>query len=361
MGGAEIVRHNRVVDTRATRGRHLGRRHRAGHRARRARRQRRWPLGARSRPIGRPGAADPRDGTPVLHHRGPAGARRASRSSCTCIDFEAEIYMRQERGGMLLGTYERAGVPWSPHTTPWDFGQDLLPNDLDRHRAESRRRVRAFPAARKRRHQEDRQRPVHFRARWQSAGRPDSGAAQLLGCLRRHGGVQPGRGRRPGAVRTGWSKAIRARTSGRWTSPATVTGPRGRTPTRRCARTIRGASASDFRMRNWSGRAAAAHDADLRKACRRECGVRRLLRARACAMVRAARARRRMKTPRSVARTPMRAVGEECRAVRESVRSDRDLELRQVRSHGGRRRGMAGVGSWLVACRPSGASRCRRC
>jgi dimethylglycine dehydrogenase len=49
-----------------------------------------------------------------------------------CIDFEGEIYMRQERGGMLLGTYERAGVPWSPRTTPWDFGQDLLPNDLDR-------------------------------------------------------------------------------------------------------------------------------------------------------------------------------------------------------------------------------------
>lgn len=48
------------------------------------------------------------------------------------IDFEGEIYMRQERGGVLLGTYERAGVPWSPRTTPWDFGQDLLPNDLER-------------------------------------------------------------------------------------------------------------------------------------------------------------------------------------------------------------------------------------
>ena len=49
-----------------------------------------------------------------------------------CIDFEGEIYLRQERGGVLLGTYERAGVPWAPHTTPWDFGQNLLPNDLDR-------------------------------------------------------------------------------------------------------------------------------------------------------------------------------------------------------------------------------------
>ena len=49
-----------------------------------------------------------------------------------CIDFEGEIYTRQERGGVLLGTYERAGVPWSEKETPWDFGQNLLPNDLDR-------------------------------------------------------------------------------------------------------------------------------------------------------------------------------------------------------------------------------------
>src|ERR1700719_1634939 len=48
------------------------------------------------------------------------------------IDFEGEIYIRQERGGMLMGTYERAGKPWSEVTTPWDFGQDLLPNDLER-------------------------------------------------------------------------------------------------------------------------------------------------------------------------------------------------------------------------------------
>jgi dimethylglycine dehydrogenase len=49
-----------------------------------------------------------------------------------CIDFEGEIYTRQERGGMLLGTYERAGVPWSARETPWDFAQSLLPNDLER-------------------------------------------------------------------------------------------------------------------------------------------------------------------------------------------------------------------------------------
>jgi dimethylglycine dehydrogenase len=48
------------------------------------------------------------------------------------IDFEGEIYLREERGAMLVGTYERAGVPWAPAETPWDFGQNLLPNDLER-------------------------------------------------------------------------------------------------------------------------------------------------------------------------------------------------------------------------------------
>jgi dimethylglycine dehydrogenase len=48
------------------------------------------------------------------------------------IDFEGEIYMRQEGRGMLIGTYEKAGVPWSPRETPWNFAHELLPPDLDR-------------------------------------------------------------------------------------------------------------------------------------------------------------------------------------------------------------------------------------
>jgi dimethylglycine dehydrogenase len=48
------------------------------------------------------------------------------------IDFEGEIYIRQERGGMLMGTYEKACRPWSARETPWDFGQELLVPDLDR-------------------------------------------------------------------------------------------------------------------------------------------------------------------------------------------------------------------------------------
>jgi dimethylglycine dehydrogenase len=48
------------------------------------------------------------------------------------IDFEGEIYMRQEGRGMLVGTYEKMGVPWSPRETPWSFAHELLPPDLDR-------------------------------------------------------------------------------------------------------------------------------------------------------------------------------------------------------------------------------------
>ena len=33
---------------------------------------------------------------------------------------------------MVLGTYEKACVPWQPRQTPWEFGAELLPPDLDR-------------------------------------------------------------------------------------------------------------------------------------------------------------------------------------------------------------------------------------
>lgn len=48
------------------------------------------------------------------------------------LDFKGEIYTRQERNGVLLGTYEKACRPWSPVETPWDFGHELLQPDLDR-------------------------------------------------------------------------------------------------------------------------------------------------------------------------------------------------------------------------------------
>ncbi len=48
------------------------------------------------------------------------------------VDFDGEIYLRQEHDGMLMGTYEKACVPWSPRETPWEFGHELLQPDIDR-------------------------------------------------------------------------------------------------------------------------------------------------------------------------------------------------------------------------------------
>ncbi len=47
-------------------------------------------------------------------------------------DYAGEIYLRQERGGALIGTYEPHGVVWSPLKTPDDFSMQLLPEDFER-------------------------------------------------------------------------------------------------------------------------------------------------------------------------------------------------------------------------------------
>ncbi len=65
-----------------------------------------------------------------------------------CIDFGGEIYLRQEGGGLLLGTYERNGEPWSPRQTPWDFSMRLLPPDLDRIAPSLEVGFKHFPAIR---------------------------------------------------------------------------------------------------------------------------------------------------------------------------------------------------------------------
>ena len=97
------------------------------------------------------------------------------------IDFKAEIYMRQERSGMVLGTYEQACVPWQPKQTPWDFGRELLQPDLDRIAPILELGYKHFPALGQGRHQARHQRALHLLAGRQSAGRPGAGPAQLLG------------------------------------------------------------------------------------------------------------------------------------------------------------------------------------
>ena len=80
------------------------------------------------------------------------------------VDFDGEIYVRQERGGMLMGTYERAGKPWAEKTTSWEFGHQLLEPDIDRIAPSLEVGFQHFPAFERARNQADHQWPLHLLA-----------------------------------------------------------------------------------------------------------------------------------------------------------------------------------------------------
>ncbi|MEQ8654862.1 MAG: FAD-dependent oxidoreductase [Kiloniellales bacterium] len=61
-------------------------------------------------------------------------------------DRDAEYYMRQEGQGLLVGAYERRGKHWSVEGTPWDFGHELLPDDLERISENMERAIARTPA-----------------------------------------------------------------------------------------------------------------------------------------------------------------------------------------------------------------------
>lgn len=75
-----------------------------------------------------------------------AQVARTGKEMPMALDFAGEIYIRQEGGAMLLGTYEQACVPWSPKTTPWDFGSQLLKPDLERITPELSVAFKHYPA-----------------------------------------------------------------------------------------------------------------------------------------------------------------------------------------------------------------------
>jgi len=48
------------------------------------------------------------------------------------MDPAGESYLRQEGRGLCIGFYEQPCRPWAVDGTPWDFGHELLPDDLDK-------------------------------------------------------------------------------------------------------------------------------------------------------------------------------------------------------------------------------------
>lgn len=59
--------------------------------------------------------------------------RQLEREIPLVLDLDGEIYLRQERKGVLLGVYEKEATPWAVNGAPWNFGDnELLTPDLDR-------------------------------------------------------------------------------------------------------------------------------------------------------------------------------------------------------------------------------------
>ena len=48
------------------------------------------------------------------------------------VDPGGESYLRQEGRGLCIGFYEQNARAWAVDGTPWDFGHELLPDDLDK-------------------------------------------------------------------------------------------------------------------------------------------------------------------------------------------------------------------------------------
>ena len=48
------------------------------------------------------------------------------------MDPGGESYLRQEGRGICIGFYEQPCRPWAVDGTPWDFGHELLPDNLDK-------------------------------------------------------------------------------------------------------------------------------------------------------------------------------------------------------------------------------------
>jgi dimethylglycine dehydrogenase len=74
--------------------------------------------------------------TPMQHHYLitedlPELLAREDEMPCV-TDLEGFTYLQQERKGVILGVYERNPRHWKPEGAEWDYGMELLPEDIDR-------------------------------------------------------------------------------------------------------------------------------------------------------------------------------------------------------------------------------------
>ena len=164
------------------------------------------------------------------------------------IDFKAEIYMRQEaqrhaarhlREGLRAVVAQGDAVEFR-HTSCWRPISTA-----------SRRRSRSASSTSRRMAKAGIKRIINGPFTFSPDGNPlvgpVQGLRQLSGCACARDGRASARAAASAwRCRNGWSRAIPASTSGRWTWRASANGRRAATPTPRCARIMPGASRIRF-------------------------------------------------------------------------------------------------------------------
>jgi dimethylglycine dehydrogenase len=88
--------------------------------------------------------------TPMQHHYLitedlPLLVQRADEMPCV-TDLEGFTYLQQERKGVLLGVYERNPRHWKTEGADWDYGMDLIPEEIDRISPELQIGFQRFPS-----------------------------------------------------------------------------------------------------------------------------------------------------------------------------------------------------------------------
>ena len=61
------------------------------------------------------------------------------------LDLDGFVYTRQERNGLLMGIYELNPKHWQRDGAPWDYGMELIPEDVDRISPELMKGFERFP------------------------------------------------------------------------------------------------------------------------------------------------------------------------------------------------------------------------
>jgi dimethylglycine dehydrogenase len=88
--------------------------------------------------------------TPMQHHylvtEDVPEIAALDRELALTVDLEGFSYLRQERKGALLGVYERNPAHWQMDGAPWDYGMDLIPEEIDRISPELAEALARFPA-----------------------------------------------------------------------------------------------------------------------------------------------------------------------------------------------------------------------